>query len=153
MCACVCVYFDKLMAEYILQPTATHCNSLQFTATHYNAHDLLTGVAQCSLWFGSVSVRPTHSRKQISTHCNSLQLTATHCNSLQLTATHCNTHYTIYVQVWRGVPCGWGRYSDSERLLQLTATHCNSLQLTAFHYYAHYLRTDVAQCFLWLGAV
>ena len=44
----------------------------------------------------------------LSTHCNSLQLTATHCNSLLLTATHCNSR-------------------------QLTATHCNSLKTTATH--------------------
>ena len=54
-----------------------------------------------------------------STHCNTLQHTATHCNTqryvshtrvntLQHTATHCNT-------------------------LQHTATHCNTLQHTATH--------------------
>jgi len=32
-----------------------------------------------------------HTRRDIATHCNTLQHTATHCNTLQHTATHCNT--------------------------------------------------------------
>jgi len=48
------------------QHTATHCNTLQHTATHaYGGH-----------------AQP---------HCNTLQHTATYCNTLQHTATHCNT--------------------------------------------------------------
>jgi len=47
---------------------ATHCNTLQHTATH--CESVLQHTA---------------------THCNTLQHTATHCNTLQHTATHYNT--------------------------------------------------------------
>ena len=47
--------------------SATHCNTLQRTATHC---DILGHTA---------------------THCNKLQNTATHCYTLKYAATHCNT--------------------------------------------------------------
>ena len=53
---------------------ATHCNTLQHTATH------------CKL---------QHTAK----HCNALQHTATHCNTLRRTTTHCDT---LQEQVSRG---------------------------------------------------
>jgi len=55
-----------------LQHTATRCNTL---ATHYN-----------TLLFTSWKL-PTQLANYNTTHCNTLQLTATH----ELTATHCNT--------------------------------------------------------------
>ena len=65
-----------------LRHTTTHCNTLQYTATHYD------------------TLRHT------ATHCNTLQHTATHCDTLRHTATHCDT-------------------------LRHTATHCDTLQQTA----------------------
>jgi len=82
--------------------TATHCNTLQHTATHF--YVLREGVP---------SLRHT------ATHCNILQHTATHCDTLQRTSTycekvchHCNTlqHTATYCNT-----------------LQHTATHCNTL--------------------------
>jgi len=62
-----------------LRHTATHCNTLQHTASL--RHSLQQTATHCLT----------------ATHCNTLQhtathcLTATHCNTLQHTATHCNT--------------------------------------------------------------
>ena len=59
----------------ISKVTATHCNTLQHTATHCTTH--------CS------------TLQHTETHCNTLQHTAqhtaAHCNTLQHTATHCDT--------------------------------------------------------------
>ena len=55
---------------FTLRHAATHCNSLQLTATQKHIPAMF--------WTSFL---------RSSTHCNSLQLTATHCNSLQLTAT------------------------------------------------------------------
>jgi len=62
-----------------LQHTATHCNTLQHTATHCNALQRA----------GSLMLVRTLGR--FVTYCNTLQHPATSCNTLQHTATHCNT--------------------------------------------------------------
>jgi len=63
------------------------------------------------------------------THCNTLQHTATNCNTLQHTATHCNTlqHTTTH-------------YNASQH----TATHHNTLQHTTTHY--NTLQHTTKQC-------
>ena len=61
---------------YDLQHTATHCNTLQHTATHCYTH---------------MQVRKTLALQHTGTHSNTLQHTATHCSTLQHTATHCST--------------------------------------------------------------
>ena len=96
--------------------TATHCNTLQHTATtlqqpaphcnklqHYNTdtQQERPGTGLCIKY-----PKPIRTLQHTATHCNTLQHTATHCNTLQHTATHCNT-------------------------LQHTAIHCNTLQHTA----------------------
>jgi len=128
-----------------LHLTATHCISLQRTATHCN-----TG-------------RPAHAAaspatcisKMYATHCNSLQalhLPATHCNTLQLIATHCNTlqqrktcaccrviRNVRFKNVRNSLILTTPHYISLQfttshcNSLHLTATHCNSLQLTATH--------------------
>ena len=75
--------------------TATHCNTLQHTATtHCNA--LQRTATRCNIketcydkWVHYCQVNSANTPQ---THCNALQHTATHCKStLQYTATHCNT--------------------------------------------------------------
>ena len=133
------------MEGLTLHLTATHCISLQRTATHCN-----TG-------------RPAHAAaspatcisKMYATHCNSLQalhLPATHCNTLQLIATHCNTlqqrktcaccrviRNVRFKNVRNSLILTTPHYISLQfttshcNSLHLTATHCNSLQLTATH--------------------
>jgi len=67
----------------LLQHTATHCNTLQRTATHWTH---LNALEHTAIHWNTL--------QRIATHCNSLQQTATHCNTLdtlQHTATHCST--------------------------------------------------------------
>ena len=57
-------FFLAINISYMLQHSATLCNTLQYTATH------------------------CHTLQHTATHCNTLQHTATHCNTLQHTATY-----------------------------------------------------------------
>jgi len=71
--------------------TATHCNSLQLTATHLarRMYWIVTSTSVC-IWRLS------------------LQLTATHCSSPQLTATLCNANSMLehqYLLRWVAVSC------------------------------------------------
>jgi len=90
---------------------ATHCNTLQHTATHHSCVCILS------------------SRTHVATQCNTLQLTATHCNTLQHTETQ---HFCVWCcrrrRLWL-----WCAPCRHEHMLQHTATHYNSLQLTATH--------------------
>ena len=67
--------------------TATHCNTLQHTATHCNI--LQHTATRCNTL--------QHTR----THSITLQDSATHCNTLQHTATHCNTLQHTFWHVCR----------------------------------------------------
>ena len=62
-----------------LQRTATHCNTLQHTATRHTYGSVLTS----SLMDCTLSVCHYNALQHIATHCNTLQHTATHCNTLQ----------------------------------------------------------------------
>ena len=84
---------------------ATHCNTLQHTATHCNSFSH-------SLPFLS----PSFSHTQ----CMWGTSTASHCNTLQHTATQCNTR----------TQCMWGTTATPCNTLQHTATHYNTLQHT-----------------------
>jgi len=94
------------------QVTATHCNTVQHSATHCNMWAIVCEIHLCGLSGDCNTLQHTathcNTPQHTATHCNTLQHTATHCNALQHTATHCNT-------------------------LQHTATHCNTLQHTATH--------------------
>ena len=56
-----------------VQHTATHCNTLQHTATH------------------TLQPTATHTLQPTATHCNALHHTVLYCNILQLTSRHCHT--------------------------------------------------------------
>jgi len=105
-------FYRPLLWENEKLHTVVHCNTLQYTATHYNtpATCFLRGHVGCQL---------------------SLQHTAAHCNALQHTATHCSTH-TAHTAGARWMPGRFLQHTATHlRTLQHTATHCNTLQHTA----------------------
>jgi len=122
---------------------ATHCNTLQHTATHCNTHcNTLQHTAThskmkecfpkhtCQCTYTRVSNTITkrtatrcntcmfamHMCLLFAAHCDAQHHSAIHCNALQHTATHCNTLQHIATHC---------------NTLQHTATHCNTLQHTA----------------------
>jgi len=103
-----------------LQQTATHCDTLQHTATSWRKYvDTYVQGHSCSFYDSHCDTL-----QHTVTHCNTLQHSAIHCNTLQHTATHCNT-------------------------LQHTATHCNTAQHTATHcntLWTHTFRVMHARC-------
>jgi len=119
--------------------SATHCNTLQHTATRCNTHTNLS-----YHWIGA-------------THCIAPQHTATYCNTLQHTANfscipsdkrnthvlqhklqrkahvlqHKHTHTAIYCNTHSYY---WIRECNTHmHTLPHAATHCNTLQHTAIH--------------------
>jgi len=129
------------------QQTASHCNTLQHTATHIAE---LYSVMLSRLRVFHVKRHPKNTLQHTATHCNTLQHTATHIaglysamlsrlcvfhvkrhpkNTLQHTATHCNTHRRIAfcdVELTVCILC-------PKTSKKYTATHCNILQHTATH--------------------
>ena len=105
--------------------TATHCNTLQHTATRIiqcNRHYWSKPIHLHFDWSYDIWRRDTKWLMMYGTGTRvALQHTATHCNMLQYTVSHCNT-------------------------LQHTPTHCNTLQHTAAHDIWH---RDARQAF-WL---
>jgi len=103
-----------------LQHTATHCITLQHTATTHkqNMH------SNMQMHTRDMDYSPA-------THCNPLQHTASHYNTLQHTATHCNTLQHTATR------CSTPQHTRHGLLncntLQPTATHCNTLHHTATH--------------------
>jgi len=63
--------------------TATHCNTLQYTARCNALYSTLYTLQHTSTRCNTLL--------HTATHCNTLQHTAIHCNTLQHAATHCNT--------------------------------------------------------------
>jgi len=71
----------------------SHCSTLQYTATHYNAlraathcNTLQHTTTQRTATHGSLQHTITHCNAwRVATHCNK-----THCNTLQHAAAHCN---------------------------------------------------------------
>jgi len=99
---------------------ATHCNTLQHTATHCNKSKTSMRVTLSKVPWSSVYA---------TTHCNTLQHIETHCNTPQHIATHCNTS--------TGPLRGVARNSIQGTSSIYVTTHCNSLQLTATHCNTH----------------
>jgi len=96
-----------------LQHTATHCNTLQHTATHCNTHT-------------------SQRRNYTATHIR-LQHTATHCNTLQHTARYCNTLQHTYVTAQQ-LHCNTHKTATHCNTLQLTVTHIrHSTETTLQH--------------------
>jgi len=96
-----------------LQYTATHCNTLHHTATHYR--------------YPGLSRRSTASARALITidlaYCNALH----NCNTLQHTA----THYRCSGPSHRSTALARILIKNWLNMLQHTATHCNTLQHTA----------------------
>jgi len=86
--------FERVDTNHVLQRTTSHCNAL---ATHCNT---LQHTATClsvlmqMMFFHMYDGLGGNTLQHTATHCNTLQHTATHRNKLQHTATHrktCNT--------------------------------------------------------------
>ena len=92
--------------------TATHCNTLQHTAT------ALAGNSTCA-------PPPPSATQHNASHCNN----ATHCNTLQHTAPHCNTLH----QRQQATAPVLLLFRQPRNTLQHTATHCSTPQHTATH--------------------
>jgi len=134
-CAGPAQYGRREHGHMALQYTATHCNSLQLTATHRTHRNTLHTVQALR------STACGHADKCVTaTHCNTLQHTATHytlrglcaarCavngNTLQHTATHCNT-------TQHSTHCAGSAQHGVRARGQMC--HCNTLQHTATHCY------------------
>jgi len=90
--------------------TATHCNTLQHTAT--------------VVWLQQSNHDTSHvHRRDITWH-------VTHCNTLQHPATHCNSSMTSAIQS-RHISCPYARCHMTCHTLQHTATHCMSHKWTS----------------------
>jgi len=99
------------------QHAATHCNTLQHTATQWH--------------HSALSLVPIVKSQHAATHCNTLQRNATHCNTLQHTATQCH-----YLSLWLVRICKSQHAATLCNALQKIATHCcNTLLHTATYCY------------------
>ena len=107
-----------------LYDAATHCNTLQYTATHFRDTTLYVTVTHCKCNTLQHTAIHRSTLQHTAIHRSTLQHTAIHCNTPQHTATHCNTPRN-------------------------TATHCNTLQYTAAHCNTlpHFLETH-PQCYI-----
>ena len=94
-----------------MQHTATHCNTLQHTATLSNMH-----------------MDHHNYMNTIRLHCNTLQHTATHCNTLQHTITWIQLDYIGLM-----TSCKENTFDGRGSTLQHTATHCN-MQMARQYY-------------------
>jgi len=128
-----------------LQYTATHCNTLQHTATR------TSGQVLTDLYASFTATHCNTNASFTATHCNALQHTATHCNILQHTATHTSGHvltrlYTSFTATHGSTHASFPEthlmiYCNTQ---QRTATHCNTLQHTATH--CNTLQHSAAHC-------
>ena len=101
-----------------LQHIATHCPTLQRTATtHSDGESRVRGYRG----YDSLTL------KGAATHCNTLQHTETHCNILQHTATRCNAQTRWREQITWTQKLGLTHSGRRCNTLQHTATHCNTL--------------------------
>jgi len=103
--------------SFTLRPTATHCNTLQHTATQIAKYLTSPQELECA---------HTH------TQCNTVQHSATQCNTVQYTATHCTTNCEI-LDFAAVIGAAHAHTHPHTHTLQHNATHCNSLHHTAPH--------------------
>ena len=87
-----CSRFPSLAPSWYAQEqytvTATHCNTLHYSATHCNTH---VRAFHHSLRHGTHKDTTRFTLQHTATHCNTLHHSATLCNALQRTAyTHTN---------------------------------------------------------------
>jgi len=111
-----------------MQHLASHCNTLQHTATQE--------------FYASADRRMRRSGYAISlhftvTHCNTMQHTATHCNTLQYTAAHCNAGNMCVSSIFA---CPAAATPSHGSALQHLTTHCNTLQ------HRKYVRQQIVAC-------
>jgi len=108
----LCCYCRLRAGPWIVQHTATHCNT--HTATYCNTH-------------GNILQHTYVATEHAATHCNTLQHTATH-NTLQ---------HTSVATATCGQGLGWRNTlqltATHNNTLQLTATLCNALHYAATH--------------------
>jgi len=95
-----------------LQHIATHCNTLQHTATPFNKQ-MEKPATHCT--------RYNTLQKTEGETCNTLQHTATHCNTLKRQPATRTNHRGPWRKEKPAAHCS---------TLQHTATHCNKLQHT-----------------------
>ena len=116
----------------------SHCNTLQHTATHIISH---TATHICTSHIACTNVqrnkcksRMSHIQMQHVTHLykpNRIYKCATsHCNTLQHTATHCNTLQHTYTQTISHIQM-------RHVTLHHTATHCNTHYITHCNTHIH----------------
>jgi len=112
--------------------SATHCNTLQHTATKYNNACVLSTACGCS--FAPFPSR-RHVMHCVAVRCSALQCVAVRCSALQCVAVRCvyiwcilfllpSIHHRVVAT------CHWNS-------LKPTATQCNLLQPTATQVLAH----------------
>ena len=119
---CTATHFNAL------QHTSMYCNALQCTATHFNA------LQHTSMHCNTLQCTATHfnTLQHTPAHLNALQHTATHCNTLQHTATHCNTlPHTGIGRCRKSSPCPGLAASSNLSALQRVAVCCSVLQCVA----------------------
>jgi len=112
--------------------TATHCTTLQHTATHSYSYEL----AFCCCPSGSVCV-DCNIMQHTATHCNALQFimlqcVAVCCSVLQCVAVCCSVQF-IYIHT------NWSSLVACPVVCVRTVTRCNTLQHTATHSYSYEL--------------
>jgi len=76
------------MSQFFLKHAATHCYTLQRTATQTHFKSTLATIKQVAI-------------NHIATHCNTLQHTATHCNT--------HTHYNSALAPIDKIAVSFGR--------------------------------------------
>jgi hypothetical protein len=98
---------------YMLQHTATHCNTPKKTAT-----------PATHVWTRHVAL--------IMNEASMLHHTATHCNTLQHTAMHCNTlQHTLWCSVLQCVTCRMTYlilWCNARNTLQYSVTQCATVR-------------------------
>jgi len=131
-----------------LQHTATRSYTLQHTATHCNKfarrHRCFTRQwMSCGISKGATHCNTLH---HTATHCNTMQHTATHCNTSPHTATYCNTparRHRCFTRQW--MPCDNSKGATHCNTLQHTATHCNTLARRHRCFTCQWLPCDISQ--------
>ena len=113
-----------------LQHTATHCNTLHYSATLCKTCLCPPPAPQNPLVYDG-SATHCNTLQHTATHCNTLEHTTIHCDTLQHTATHCNIHFSRPPAPRD--PQAYRASTTHCSTLQHTATHCNTLQHTATH--------------------
>jgi len=130
LCVCVCLiqHIRMLITAHTLQHTATHCNTLQRTATHRLQHFAT---------YSTPLLLPLHRDAKQHTHCHTMQHTETH---RKYTATHCSLPVSTLLSI---LPSAVEAFEHIESIFtnaihcntrQHIATRCNTLQHAATHY-------------------